>query len=246
MKVAHGVEVLELQVEAFGQRMVFNPTLIWDEEGAVLIDTGVPGQLEAIRRAMNQAGVSFEQLKAVIITHQDIDHIGSLPAILQECGERVKVYAHALEKPHIEGERPLFKLDPNRMPKERWESLPPAMRALAENPPRAKVDEVLADHQELPYGGGIQVIFTPGHTPGHISLYLKKHKLLVAGDAIACLNGELLGPMPETTLDMAEAVRSLEKLADLDVDSVICYHGGLCHHNVKEQLRRLVEQTKSE
>lgn len=244
MKVAHGVEMLEPEIETFGQRMVFSPTLIWDEEGAVLIDTGVPGQMQAIRRAMNRAGISFEQLKAIIITHQDIDHIGSLPVILQECDERVKVYAHVLEKPYIEGERPLIKLDPNRMPKEKWESLPPVLQTLAKNPPRAKVNEVLEDKQELPYGGGIQVIFTPGHTPGHISLYLKKHKMLVAGDAIACLNGELLGPMPEATLDMTEATRSLAKLADLDIDSVVCYHGGLCNSNVKAQLRRLVGQTE--
>jgi glyoxylase-like metal-dependent hydrolase (beta-lactamase superfamily II) len=57
------------------------------------------------------------------------------------------------------------------MTKEAWESLPEEARLLFENPPKAKVDETLADNQELSYCGGIQVIFTPGHSPGHISLY---------------------------------------------------------------------------
>jgi glyoxylase-like metal-dependent hydrolase (beta-lactamase superfamily II) len=53
--------------------------------------------------------VSFGQLKAVILTHQDVDHIGCLPEILQECGNHIKVYAHELDKPYIQGEIPLLK-----------------------------------------------------------------------------------------------------------------------------------------
>jgi glyoxylase-like metal-dependent hydrolase (beta-lactamase superfamily II) len=239
MKVANGVEMLELKVEAFGNRAVLNPTLIWDDETAILIDAGMPGELKQMRAAMNEAGVPFDKLKAIILTHQDIDHIGSLPEILKASKARIEVYAHELDKPYIEGELPLIKTDPSRMSKEALASLPEAARALYENPPKAKVDKILEDSQELPYCGGIRVIFTPGHAPGHISLYLKQSKTLVAGDAMICLNGTLKGPVQQTTLDMGMALLSLEKFLDLDIDSVICYHGGLCNENVKEQLQNL-------
>jgi glyoxylase-like metal-dependent hydrolase (beta-lactamase superfamily II) len=72
MKISNGVAMLELKVQGF----VLNPTLIWDDETAVLIDAGMPGQLEQIRAAMSEVGVSFDKLKAVILTHQDLDHIG--------------------------------------------------------------------------------------------------------------------------------------------------------------------------
>lgn len=49
---------------------------------AVLIDTGFPGQIEDIQVEMEKVGVSFDKLKVVILTHQDIDHIGSLPELL--------------------------------------------------------------------------------------------------------------------------------------------------------------------
>ncbi|MCK9911855.1 hypothetical protein MXD81_22055, partial [Microbacteriaceae bacterium K1510] len=86
------------------------------------------------------------------------------------------------------------------------ESLPEEVRQkaleLCENPPKAKVDRVLTDGEELPYCGGIRVIFTPGHTPGHISLYLQQSKTLVAADAMIVWDGVLRGPVQQTTLDM--------------------------------------------
>jgi glyoxylase-like metal-dependent hydrolase (beta-lactamase superfamily II) len=245
MKISSGVEMLELQVKAFGNRATLNPTLIWDDEMAILIDAGMPGGLQQIRAAMSKAGVPFNKLKAIILTHQDLDHIGGVPEILQEAEGRIEVYAHELDKPYIEGTLPLLKTDPSRMSKEALESLPKEALALYENPPKAKVDQTLTDNQKLPYCGSIRVIFTPGHTPGHISLYLKESKTLVAADAMISINGMLRGPVQQTTLDMEIALHSLEKFLELDIESVICYHGGLCNVNVKEQLQNLVAQGQS-
>lgn len=244
MKIATGVEMIELQVEAFGGRTVLNPTLVWDDETAVLIDAGMPGSWESIRAAMSRAGIPADQLRAVILTHQDLDHIGSLPEILQERGSSVEVYAHELDKPYIEGTLPLFKTTPANMAKI-LETLPEGERqkalALFENPPKAKVDRTLADGDELPFCGGIRVVHTPGHTPGHICLYLKTSKTLVAGDAMIYMGGSLRGPVSQTTPDMDTALGSLKKLVNLEIESVICYHGGYCHDNVRDQLNQLLK-----
>ncbi|MHC0037591.1 MBL fold metallo-hydrolase [Pseudoneobacillus sp. C159] len=238
--ISNGVAILELNIQGF----VLNPTLIWDEEMAILVDTGMPGQGEKIHLATEDAGVPFNRLKAVILTHQDIDHIGSLPEILHLSQNGITLYGHKLDKPYIEGEFHLLKTDPAKMSKEHWDALPPQMQYLYSNPPKSKVDYTLEDGEVLPFCGGIQVIFTPGHTPGHISLYLRESKTLIAGDAMVAKEGTLMGPIPQTTLDLELATRSLEKLTDLDIDNVICYHGGLCNQNVKEQLAGLVEKVK--
>jgi len=215
MEVSKGVEMLELD---FNGNIIY-PTLLWNQEIAILIDTGFPGQIEDLRIAMERAGVSFDKLKVVILTHQDIDHIGSLPELLQVCGSNIKVYAHALDKPYIQGELPLLK------------------DGHIENPPKGKVDDTLIDGQELPYCGGIRVIHTPGHTPGHISLYLKQSKTLIAGDSMYSANGTLGGIHIPTTLDIKEAQQSIKKYLDLDIESVVCYHGGLSKGNINEQIR---------
>ncbi|TCP29845.1 glyoxylase-like metal-dependent hydrolase (beta-lactamase superfamily II) [Scopulibacillus darangshiensis] len=227
MRIANGLEMIELEIEAFGHRDVLHPTLIWDHESAVLVDTGMPGQYQQLRSAMSEAGVSFDKLKAVILTHQDIDHIGSLPEIVQESGGAIKVYAHERDKPYIEGEMPLIKTDTSRMSSDALEALPEEVIALYSNPPKAKVDKTLAEGEVLPVCGGMQIIYTPGHAPGHISLYLRQSKTLIAGDAMIIHNGILRGPVQQTTLDMATAMESINKFLDLDIEAVICYHGGL-------------------
>lgn len=211
-----------LQLDFHGS--IIHPVLLWDLETALLIDTGFPGQMEDLRMAMEKVGVSFDKLKAVILTHQDMDHIGSLPEILQECGDHVHVYAHELDKPYIQGEIPLLK------------------DAHLENPPKGRVDHTLRDGQELPFCGGIRVIHTPGHTPGHISLYLTQSKTLIAGDSMYSVNGILGGIHAPTTPDMKAARLSLKKYVDLDIAAVVCYHGGFSNGNVKDQIVELSQE----
>ncbi|ATP39770.1 MBL fold metallo-hydrolase [Solibacillus sp. R5-41] len=201
---------------------IIHPILLWDKEMAVLIDTGFPGQIEDLRVAMSKVGVSFDKLKVVILTHQDIDHIGSLPEILQECGNNIKVYAHCLDKPYIQGDLPLLK------------------DGHLDNPPKGKVDEILNDGQELPYFGGIRVIHTPGHTPGHIGIFLKQSKTLIAGDSMYSVNGIIGGIHAPTTLDIKAARLSMKKYLDLDLESVVCYHGGLSKGNINDQIQKLI------
>ncbi|MFS8215371.1 MBL fold metallo-hydrolase [Paenibacillus polymyxa] len=219
MKISQGVEMLQLD---FHGNMI-HPILLWDQEAAVLIDTGFPGQMKNLREAMEKVGVSFDKLKVVILTHQDVDHIGCLPEILQECGHHIKVYAHELDKPYIQGDIPLLK------------------DSQLENPPKGKVDDTLIDGQELPYCGRIRVIHTPGHTPGHISLYLMQSKTLIAGDSMYSVNGILGGIHVPTTPDMDAACLSLKKYLDLDIASVVCYHGGLSNVHVNDQILGLTQ-----
>ncbi|HFK1438892.1 MBL fold metallo-hydrolase [Bacillus cereus] len=217
MEIAKGIEMLQLEFQEF----VIHPILLWDDEMAVLIDTGFPGQIEDIQVEMEKVGVSFDKLKVVILTHQGIDHIGSLPELLQRCRSNIKVYAHELDKPYIEGDLPLLK-DGN-----------------VENRPKGKVSDTMIDGQELPYCGGILILHTPGHTPGHISLYLKQSKILVAGDSMYSVNGMLGGIHAPTTINIKEAQQSLKKYLNLDIESVVCYHGGLSKGNIKIQLQNL-------
>ncbi|SME48545.1 MBL fold metallo-hydrolase [Bacillus cereus] len=217
MEIAKGVEMLQLEFQEF----IIHPILLWNDEMAVLIDTGFPGQFEDIQVEMKRVGVSVDKLKVVILTHQDIDHIGSLPDLLENGVSDIKFYAHELDKRYIEGDLPLLK------------------DVHVENPPKGKVSDTVIDGQELPYCGGILILHTPGHTSGHISLYLKQSKTLIAGDSMYSVNGKLGGIHAPTTLNIMEAQQSLKKYLNLDIESVVCYHGGLSKGNIKIQLQNL-------
>ena len=105
MRIANGVEVLEISANIMGAVNIIYPTLIWDDDNVILIDAGFPGQLPKIREGIESVGISFNKLNMVILTHQDIDHIGSVRSILKELPNSVKILAHEDEKPYINGEK---------------------------------------------------------------------------------------------------------------------------------------------
>jgi glyoxylase-like metal-dependent hydrolase (beta-lactamase superfamily II) len=235
MKVADGVEMLEISALVMGEQNVINPTVIRDKDELILVDAAFPGQLPKLREAIEKSGMPFDKLSKVIITHHDIDHIGGLSAVLNAMPQKIEVLAHQGEKPYIQGELRPVKLTPERMaqlnslPEEQSQAIKKAFESFKKL--GAMVDRTVADGEELPYCGGITVIHTPGHSPGHICLYLKLSKTLIAGDALFAEGGALV-PAPQfLNHDSEAAVKSLKKLTSYDIKTVICYHGGLYQNN---------------
>jgi len=245
MRIVSGVEMLEIPSNIMGTFSVINPTLIWDNDVVILVDAGFPGQLAQIREAIEKVGVAFNKLNMVILTHHDIDHIGSVSSILKELPNRVEVLAHEEEKPYIDGEkRPLkvAKLEDNlNSLSEEMKIIYEKLKAGFQNC-KVNVDKTLFDDEELPYCGGIKVIYTPGHTVGHICLYLKQSKTLIAGDALTIEDGILVQLPPSINFDMDLNMKSLKKLTQYDIETVICYHGGIYKDKVNERIAELTNE----
>ncbi|KQL48887.1 MBL fold metallo-hydrolase [Brevibacillus choshinensis] len=223
MYASEGIKVIKLEMKVEGGLFVVHTGLLWDENEAILVDTGIPGQLDVIKSVVEQESIPFQKLKKIIITHQDRDHIGSLPEIVEAFDGAIQVCAHEVAIPYLAGETPLIKSG-----------------ALV---PPVKVDQILQDGDILPYCGGIQVIYTPGHSPDHISLYHIPSKTLISGDALTAQEGVLMPFNPDFTPDKATALQSLAKLVDLEIETVIAYHGGVCTGGIKERLLEIIEST---
>ena len=247
MKIANGIDMLELTAEMMGKVQTIYPVLLKDEKESILIDTGFPGQLPLIKKAFEKAEVPIEKLTKIIITHQDIDHIGSLPALLNQSETKIEVLSSDGEKPYIEGEKQILKITPEaiahveaNLPPELPEEWKKAFVSTLNNPPKAPVDRTIENKERLPYCGGIVVLDTPGHTPAHISLYHEASRTLIAGDALIVENGVLQGPSPSATLDLVTAVTSLKPLLEFDIERVICYHGGLFEGDVHNRIKEII------
>src|SRR5215216_3702752 len=239
MRVANGVYVLPIPRSPQEPESVLNLTLIVDEQnGNTLVDAGLPDQMEAISAALVEAGIGVGDLRRIIFTHQDLDHVGSGAALVRQSGARV--LAHAADSPYIEGE-----LRPLKPTSEILEQRP-QMREILQRLEPVGVDELLEDGERLDLAGGTRVIFTPGHTPGHTSLYLERSKVLIAGDALRAERGSLNGPNPSMTLEMGTALQSIRRLADLEIDIIVCYHGGVVSEDANGQLRRVIQEISHE
>jgi glyoxylase-like metal-dependent hydrolase (beta-lactamase superfamily II) len=244
MKVANGIEVLEISSSILGMQQTIYPTLIWDEEAMILIDAGFPGQLPLIRNGLQRVGLNMDRVSKIIVTHHDIDHIGSLSSIRKELPEPITVLAHEEEKAYIDGEKQPLKvaqLESNfSLLSEEMKTTYQKLKAAFQSS-KTPVDETLTDGQELPYCGGITVIHTPGHTLGHICLYLEQNKILIAGDALEVEQGKLITAPPATNYDMALCKKSLKKLTNYDIETIICYHGGLYQDQPNEHIAALAK-----
>lgn len=236
MNIAEGLSVLELG----SKEHQMHPTLIFDENDVILIDAGLPGQFENISEEIGKAGLSVDRINKIIITHHDIDHIGGLASVVKNSKSGVEVLSHAGEKSYIEGDKMPIKMTPERlnsMPEDERNETLERLKKL-----KAKVSRTIEDGEVLPYCGGIEVVYTPGHTPGHTCLYLKKYKTLVTGDALNVFDGKLTGPNPVFTFDMKQATESLKKLSKYDIQTVICYHGGVFTDSPNERIAEIANK----
>lgn len=209
MEIAEGVYSLPWHVEQGGETRTFTSSAIERDDGSlVLVDTALPGQLDGLVDALAEHDFTLDDISLVVLTHHDSDHAGALSALREKT--EVEVLAHLKEAPYIEGE-----MFPIKTPEENERYSP------------ARIDiEVTEDVVISTAVGPLQVVETPGHTPGHVSLYLPERRLLLAGDALTAADGEVQRPKDRFTPDMDRAMRSVEKLAALDVNSVVAFHGG--------------------
>lgn len=241
MSEAASVFVLSISARLQNGEDTVHPAVVYDGVQAILIDTCLPGAARQIMDAMEEAGVPLSALTHIVLTHADMDHTGSLKELLALAPKNVQVLCHEREKSYVQGDVPPLRLAAmeaaveNMMGEKRaqFSALAQSLRSGYKNL-AVPVTGTVEDGEMLPCG--VQVIFTPGHTPGHISLYLISSRTLIAGDVLSVLSGELL-PAPDWSVGDKELMRaSLKKLAELDIETVVCFHGGVFSDSVRERL----------
>jgi glyoxylase-like metal-dependent hydrolase (beta-lactamase superfamily II) len=243
MRITDHAEMLDIK----GEHGIVHLTLLWDEKNLVLVDTGFPGQFELILAAIERTGHKPENLTHIIITHQDVDHIGCLKEFKTKW-PHIQALAHEEEAPYIDGRKTPVKLaileaNIDKLPEERKQYAKSLKKDFANHHNlQINIDKTITDGEKLDLCGGIEVIFTPGHTPGHICLFVKDGSLLISGDSMNIAEGKPVGPRLEICYDMEQAKKSCLKMADYPVESLVVYHSGLLTGQLQEQIRDMAEK----
>jgi len=225
---------------------IVNIHCIGDQENFVLIDTGMPQKAKALINAIEDKFGKGSKPRAIILTHGHFDHVGSIVTLLEKWD--VPVYAHQLEAPYLTGEK----------------AYPPP-DAFVEGGLLAKISPVypnepidISDHLHLIKEGEIipeladfNIIHTPGHSPGHISLFREGDRTLIAGDAFTFVKQDALidvllqkqsinGPPNYLTTDWQAAKTSVEKLVALQPNTAVSGHGAPMQGNeLRQNLQKL-------
>jgi glyoxylase-like metal-dependent hydrolase (beta-lactamase superfamily II) len=196
----------------------------------ILVDAGMPDSHEMIIAEAEKRFGTNAVLKAIVLTHGHFDHVGALEGILKKWD--VPVYAHKLEEPYLTGKTDYPPPNPE------VEGLVAKMSPLF---PRHSIDisnrlQILPEDGSIPLLPEWKFIHTPGHTPGHISLYREQDEALIAGDAFVTVEQESLyevmtqkqemhGPPAYFTMDWASASNSVKKLSELKPKVAVTGHG---------------------
>src|SRR5215471_3939969 len=182
---------------------------------AVLIDTGLVGEMPRLSRTLQKIGLDWRDIKAILLTHGHLDHTGHLVQVKQRTG--APLLAHAADQPHING------IFPYRGASRVCGALEAFGRWLLRYR-GVDIDEHLHDGMELPYWGGLQVIHLPGHTEGHCGFYSERFKLLFTGDLFASYG--FLVHLPPAILNSCPEYfeRSLQRVQELSPKLIIPNH----------------------
>ncbi|MFD2614329.1 MBL fold metallo-hydrolase [Paenibacillus gansuensis] len=198
-------------------------------DGGVMVDAGMPRSADKLIEAAEERFGG--KPKAIVLTHGHFDHVGSIVELVEQWG--IPVYAHELELPYLTGKADYPPADPSVDG-----GLVTEMSRLFPND-GINLD---ANVQALPSDGtipelpGWRWIHTPGHTPGHVSLFRDSDRALIAGDAFVTVKQESLykvllqqkeisGPPKYFTTDWRAAHESVRKLAALQPLSAVTGHG---------------------
>jgi glyoxylase-like metal-dependent hydrolase (beta-lactamase superfamily II) len=218
----------------WGRKEVFvNFYMIKDDSSGnwALVDAGLKWSASKIKSMAKELFGADSKPAAIILTHGHFDHVGALSTLAKEW--KVPVYAHHLEMPYLNGKSSYPPPDP---------SVGGGMMAsMSWLYPEGPIN--VGNHlQALPENGTIpglpewKAVHTPGHSPGHISLFRERDKVLIAGDAFVTTKAEsaiyalthlkkLSGPPKYFTCNWASAKQSVIRLAGLNPEIAATGHG---------------------
>jgi len=189
--------------------------LVDERRDAVLLDTGLVGETSQICRLIRRLGLQPDSIKAILLTHGHLDHVGNLAWAKRWTG--APVFAHRAEQAHIDGTIQYTSAA-------RWLGRLERLGYAVLNYCPVRIDYFIADGDELPFWGGLRVVHLPGHTEGHCGFYSERRGLLFSGDLFASYVFSVHLPPPVLNTHPDLLLGSVEKARSLDARLVIPQH----------------------
>jgi glyoxylase-like metal-dependent hydrolase (beta-lactamase superfamily II) len=214
-----------------------------------LVDTGMhtDDSVRAFRGALSEVGIAPTAVTRLVGTHHHVDHFGTSGPYREYT--RGEVYLHPLEAEratlvgHVGGDNPDYLRQhgaPDVPPDRR---LPPLRTFLQGMYAPATPDHLIGDEDEIPLGDGrtLEVIWTPGHTPGHCCLLLKPDRILFVGDHLLPKITPHVGLWPNGPENpLGDFLASHEKIQRFDVRLVCPAHGAI-YQDHRRRARQLID-----
>lgn len=211
-----------------------NSFLLRSDDGQLtLIDTGTKGAPRRIAAAIREIGSAPSEVTTIVLTHAHADHAGGAAELADRLGRGMTVHEDDADfiadgaAPPASGAKGLGRL------------------FLRPNPyDPAPVERTLSDGELLPVAGGLRVVHTPGHTPGHISLLHLATGTLITGDAIWNMFSRRTWPVLALCTDAAQTEETAHVLAEQEYRTAAFTHGPHIPDNGREAVREFLARPR--
>jgi glyoxylase-like metal-dependent hydrolase (beta-lactamase superfamily II) len=210
---------------------LINSFLFADEDGSLtLVDAGLKRADKKLLAALAALGKAPQDVERIVLTHAHQDHAGGLAGLQQTTG--AEVHAHDRDAVYLQRGKPP-QLDATRLS---GRILNRARGGFG----KVEVGVTFQDGELLPIGGGLRVVHTPGHSPGHVSLLHEPSKVLITGDALFNVRGLRYSPAWFCT-DIRLSRETADRLGDLEYDVVAFTHGAHIASGAREAVRAFLK-----
>lgn len=234
-EVVPGIHQLKLPVPLLGDQLTVNAYLIQGDKGWLLVDSGwnTNQAFSALGKQLREVGIGFEDISQIVITHFHPDHYGLAGRVVELSG--AKVALHAVEKAFIDSRyvnmdsllnETAALLRAHGVPEAELPHLQKASVGVRQFVVPISPETTLHGGELIHHGRfDLEVVWTPGHSPGHVCLYERAQKILLSGDHILPNTFPNVGLHPQSGDDpLGNYLRSLAAVDALDVDLVLPAH----------------------
>jgi glyoxylase-like metal-dependent hydrolase (beta-lactamase superfamily II) len=206
--------------------------LIEDDGSVTLVDTGVRNSPARVLAALAELDKKPDDVKRVLLTHAHGDHAGGARE-LSDHGGTLHIHEHdtaalAAGRPTPSTSTTLAARLWRRLGSQGWDSV--------------EASSTFTDGEVLDVAGGLRVIHTPGHTPGHVSFLHQRSGVLITGDALFNFLHRVSFAPRLFTWDIPRSRETVARLGELDYEVAAFIHGPEIRQRARERIRRFLQR----
>lgn len=220
------------RIPTFGRDLV-NSFAFADPDGTItLVDAGLRGATRRLTAALGELGRQPSDVARILVTHAHLDHVGSARALRSRTGARLHV--HEDDAPYVRDGRPPPYGSPGPLAR--------VLHFTHKRQPGSPVDVTFVEGDVLPVAGGLRVLHTPGHSPGHCSFLHEPSGVLVTGDALFNFRSRLSYSMAYSCSDWKMSKDTADRLGEVDYEIAAFTHGPEIRDGARQAVRSFLRR----